>query len=341
MLALAILALPAHAVDLAAVGVCPGEVLISIDGATPGASYALFSADGPGDVAVPRGTCAGTVSGVSAEGLRLRVLADADGAGTARFRPTLGVGACGIALQALDMVSCTLSDVVYIGDDVPGERILYAADGRAGAFDSNLYKIDLDLGTARSVAPLERPYTGLSFAPDGTLYGVTGAGGALAEVHTLDLRSGEAVPVHVSGYGSWSGMTWNFADRNLYAWTEGGDTLLEVDLVTGAERAIYSSSSYGHCMAADEDGFMVRVAANVAYAIDPVAGTEETLGEIAGLPAGARGQGCAFRDGLLYIAPSTDGVTRSLYEVDLDTLRASDTGIAMPQGLDAIGSRAR
>ena len=72
MLLVLALATTSQAIDLSAFGSCPGEVRISVGGATPGGQFAIMSSAETGAMAVPRGTCAGTVSGL-ADGARLRV----------------------------------------------------------------------------------------------------------------------------------------------------------------------------------------------------------------------------------------------------------------------------
>ncbi|MFT5460737.1 MAG: hypothetical protein ACI9K2_007257, partial [Myxococcota bacterium] len=137
------------------------------------------------------------------------------------------------------------------------------------------------------------------------------------------------------------GFSWNYGDGNLYAWTENGDDLYEIDLVAGSERMIYGGSSYGHCMASDASGQMYRVTSNNLYEIDHVAGRESNLGVISGLPAGSSGQGCAFLDGLLYIAPSGYdyyGGDRELFAVDVVSRSAVATGILLSADMDALGA---
>lgn len=330
------LSLTAHAVELRVVGECPGELAIEASGFTPGGTYALMSANAAGAFPIPAGTCAGTVSGLSADGAGVRLTGTADADGRIRLRPTVPEWACGLATQAIDLVDCDLSSVSIVGESLGGERVLFAADGRNGSSGTSLYKIDLDFGVISPVGDLGVPVTGMTYAPDGTLYGVTAQGCDAGEVRSIDPRTGDTVLAHTTTYGCWSGMSWDPVSRQLYAWTEVGDTLLAVDLGAGTEDAIYSASSYGHCMATDADGQLYRVAGGVVYAVDPIAGTEVELGIPDGLPAGARGQGCDFQDGVLYIAPSTDGLSRSLWGVDIASMSAWDTGIEMPLGLDAL-----
>ncbi len=219
---------------------------------------------------------------------------------------------------------------------------MYVADGRGTP--GSLYAVDLEAGTVTAVARMEQAITGLSFSPDGELYAVTAVGFGYAPggdvVYTVDLDTYELTPVFSPTMTAWSGFSWNYGDGNLYAWTENADTLYELDLATGSERRIYGGSSYGHCLASDASGQMYRLTSNTLYEVDHVGGRETNLGMVSGLPAGSTGQGCAFLDGLLYVAPMDYfyGGGRELYAVDVTSVSATPTGIVLSDGMDALGA---
>jgi hypothetical protein len=214
---------------------------------------------------------------------------------------------------------------------------MYIADGRR--MGGNLYAVDLRAGTVAPVAVLPGSITGLSYSPDGELFAVGSEGfGSDGQVYRVDLIDFSFTPVHRSDFYSWSGFSWNYADERLYMWTEEGDAMYEVDLATGSERYVYSAGSAGHCMASDASGQMYRLSGNTLYEIDHVAGREVSLGVPAGLPYGFQGQGCAFLDGLLYVAPYTGAGDRELYEIDVAARTAHATGILFSINIDAIGA---
>jgi hypothetical protein len=222
---------------------------------------------------------------------------------------------------------------------------MYVADGRS--IGGNLYEVDLDAGTVVAVAALENPITGLSFSPDGELYAVAAGGfdyygpGGGHNMYRVDLDTYEFEVVYEPVATQWSGFSWNYGDGNLYAWTENGDLLHQIDLAAGSERSIYYGSSFGHCLASDADGQMYRLTSNSIYEVDHVGGRETSLGTVTGLPAGSRGQGCAFYGGLLYVAPYDPYIgagERELFAVDVLTLRATGTGILLSENMDALGA---
>jgi hypothetical protein len=92
-------------------GTCPGPMTLTATGMTPGGSVYVVSSSGPGSAAVPSGPCAGPVSGLSPAGIRLRTTLTANGSGAASFSVTAGAGACGTYVQALDVATCTFSNV--------------------------------------------------------------------------------------------------------------------------------------------------------------------------------------------------------------------------------------
>ncbi len=220
---------------------------------------------------------------------------------------------------------------------------MYVADGQAYA--GSLYAIDLEEGTVTEVAVLDVPITGLSFSPDGELYAVStqhwSAPPGDDEVYVVDLESYALTPVFWPSEGRWAGFAWNYADGNLYGFARSNDTLYELDLETGSELPLYSDRSWGHCMASDASGQLYRIKYGTLYTVDLVTRSEVELGDIAGLPIVIMGggQGCAFLDGVLYVAPEDyEWGFRRLYAVDVETLTATETGIAISGPMDALGA---
>lgn len=92
-------------------GSCPGALIITISGATPHGVVALLFAGGTGSVAIPSGKpCAGTVLGLNATAM-LILTTNADASGNAVINGNAPPGACGGFLQALDVATCTPTNV--------------------------------------------------------------------------------------------------------------------------------------------------------------------------------------------------------------------------------------
>ncbi len=101
------------AVGLTTEGACPGVVTIEIAGGV-GASYVIAAGDGFGSTTIPAGACAGTELGVESAGplTKFGPLTDADGDGIVSMRPSLPLGVCGKHLQAINIATCEVSEVV-------------------------------------------------------------------------------------------------------------------------------------------------------------------------------------------------------------------------------------
>jgi hypothetical protein len=332
---------PALAVDLDLSGTCPGPITMSISDAGPGVSVALLSANGTGVAAVPAGPCVGALLDLAPAGLTLRSTLRTDAAGGAVLTPSIPAPACSAWVQVLDLNSCELSPPLMLGDSGAGNTLL-AADGRGRAgFGSGLYEIDLDSGAVTTINPaMDAPLTGLTYSPAGELWGVIASGyEGSADVVAVDPMTGSQRPLFSEpSLFAWSGFAF-LPSGELYMWTENGDSLYQVDPASGGLTGpIVSGSSFGHCMAADDAGRLFRIYGTTLSQVDPVAGTERSLGDVSGLPYGTRGQGCAFHDGELFIAPFNEVADRVLYAVDVDAVSATSTGIVLPDGIDAIGA---
>lgn len=94
-------------------GNCPGRIDIETTNATPNSNVAIVYAFGTGSVKIPNGVCAGTELGLN-QTVRLAALVKADGNGRAVLSRTVPAGACGgrVFIQALDVATCTASNVV-------------------------------------------------------------------------------------------------------------------------------------------------------------------------------------------------------------------------------------
>lgn len=100
-------------VSLEVAGSCPGQLTASVSGATPGETVAFIFALDEGSVTIPSGPCAGTELGL--DGSARLVGADtADASGNAQLTGNAPAAACGRFLQALDVATCTTSNVVQM-----------------------------------------------------------------------------------------------------------------------------------------------------------------------------------------------------------------------------------
>lgn len=104
---------PGLDIALAIGGNCPGRLNARATGATRGGNVAFIYARGIGGVRIPNGPCAGTQLGLDASA-QLAATANADSNGTATLSRNAGANVCGgrIVLQALDLTTCTPSNVV-------------------------------------------------------------------------------------------------------------------------------------------------------------------------------------------------------------------------------------
>jgi len=92
-------------------GACPGSITLSISNATPRGKVAI--ACGPaGSFARTTPPCAGLALGVAPPAL-VRILT-ADAAGTAVLNISPAAGACGLSVQAVDVESCTATNVIVL-----------------------------------------------------------------------------------------------------------------------------------------------------------------------------------------------------------------------------------
>lgn len=97
-------------------GVCPGDVMVTASGAGRGSEVALIMGRAEGSFTIPDGMpCGGTVLGLGGAGLTVVGTATADADGIAIFGGTVPTFLCGRFLQAIDLSSCTTSNVEPLG----------------------------------------------------------------------------------------------------------------------------------------------------------------------------------------------------------------------------------
>ncbi len=92
-------------------GTCPGPATLAITGMTPNGALQVVSSSQTGTFAVRNGPCAGYASGLGTSGIRLRANLIADTNGEASIDVILPAAACGTYLQALDLDTCTFTNV--------------------------------------------------------------------------------------------------------------------------------------------------------------------------------------------------------------------------------------
>jgi len=98
--------------DLSLSGNCPGSMIVTITGATPGATVAVGIGSDMSGTTLPGGACAGTE--IELGGIQTRRELTADGEGNVTLNATPGAGICGGLVQAVDISTCEASDVVSV-----------------------------------------------------------------------------------------------------------------------------------------------------------------------------------------------------------------------------------
>lgn len=98
--------------SLTVTGTCPGQVTLSVSGATPNRIIKVFGHPAEGSTTLAGGRCQGTTFGLA--GLRLLEAFNADANGDASVVRKTKAAHCGIFLQALDVGSCATSEVTNI-----------------------------------------------------------------------------------------------------------------------------------------------------------------------------------------------------------------------------------
>jgi hypothetical protein len=235
---------------------------------------------------------------------------------------------------------------------------LYAAAGREGVAGS-LYCIDVFGGTVIEVGPLAVGFTGMAFAPDGTLYGFESSEMTSGNLHIIDPATAALTLVGptdstASGdnYASCPDMT--FVGSTLVAWAEdyedgGEDDPVAIDTATGAVTKIAVQSDEGTSntgLAHDGAGTVYLLKGGLdgeLWTVDASSGAMTLVGTLdySGLAtAGDNSGGATFLGGVLYSLACESGADGAcgLASVDPSTLVVTDLGIALPAGLDALAS---
>ncbi len=102
----------AAGVRLSREGACPGRVTATVRGATPDGQVGLIYARNTGNFTIPPAQpCAGTQLGLGSQAIRLVATTRADGNGVAVFSGNAPAPSCGGHLQAIDVRTCSTSNV--------------------------------------------------------------------------------------------------------------------------------------------------------------------------------------------------------------------------------------
>jgi hypothetical protein len=98
----------AFAQDIDVVGSCPGDVAVSIIGATPSATVALLTGT-PGTTVRSRGACTGATADLADASLLTH--GNADAMGSLTIHQTVTLSECGAGLQWMDGATCNFTPV--------------------------------------------------------------------------------------------------------------------------------------------------------------------------------------------------------------------------------------
>jgi hypothetical protein len=98
--------------SIALSGSCPGAVTLNASDFTPFGGVAVAIALSAGSFTIPAGSCAGTQLGLASPSLVTVLTADANGA--ASLGGNLPPAFCGRSLQAVDLATCTPSNVITL-----------------------------------------------------------------------------------------------------------------------------------------------------------------------------------------------------------------------------------
>ena len=93
-------------------GACPGRGTLTLTGGTPQGAVAVGRSERVGTTVLTEGSCAGTELGLDSPRLLAQGLTDATGSRSETR--TLSEDQCGSLLQALDLTTCAVGDVLHI-----------------------------------------------------------------------------------------------------------------------------------------------------------------------------------------------------------------------------------
>lgn len=159
LIALLVSATPASGATLDIDGACPGRPAITVSDATPDGTVFFVVSSDVGDASVPGGLCAGLPLGLSESDLRIAQRRTARPDGGLSARPPLGPFDCGAWMVALDLSSCSVSEVAQVGPPLEQRRTFYDALGDFEALEvvgegSTLTGLSADAPASLSVALL-------------------------------------------------------------------------------------------------------------------------------------------------------------------------------------------
>jgi len=99
--------------ELSISGSCPGSMTVEISGLTPGGSVGVGLSQTPGSFELPSGSCAGTTLNLGRPLVASQIIT-ADPSGTAILNANPAAGVCDSRLQAVDLTTCEVSDVLPV-----------------------------------------------------------------------------------------------------------------------------------------------------------------------------------------------------------------------------------
>ena len=189
----------ASAQTLSTDGECPGAVSMDLSGFTPGGTVAmLLGGAGEGDDVIGIGPCTGTVTGLA--GLRLATRVTADGGGNLYFSPSVPDGRCDTPIQALDVSTCTVSNVTTPGGGGGGPAITF----------EHTYPDDGDTCPSFNDWRASLPSSGLTGM---RMYGSLDVDGISCSDPGVAQALADAIRTNVSYIGSCDGHEWSVCDR--------------------------------------------------------------------------------------------------------------------------------
>ena len=243
-------------------GSCPGAMSVDITDSTPSGQVAILTGAGLGTTEVPAGPC--TTALLDIEGsvaLRGRVTADA--LGGYGLTPTVSAGACGLAVQALDLTTCEVSRVVYTPEST-AEYVATEAPLTDYDVDGGYYRLSLSDDAVSDVIDL-----GFSFNYYGETYDtvqvISNGGLSFGSGHTdTHCCSGETMPtsgayagtdpMHLAGW--WSDLNPSATGGGFISYDYGEDA------ITGERFMMvdfYAVQPYGGSGSAAEESYFQMV----------------------------------------------------------------------------------
>ncbi|MFN8557892.1 MAG: hypothetical protein U0531_11305 [Dehalococcoidia bacterium] len=232
-----------------------------------------------------------------------------------------------------------------VAEAIPGGAPLYAADG--GGVAGNLYEINRLTGAViRTIGPIGYSITGLAYNPvNRVLYGWTGNNDpvAVSKLVVINTTTGAGTLVAPgSPAGGLADISFR-ADGVLFGWSESGDDLHVVNLVTGVTTKVGESglNTFGSGLAFNGAGVLYYAGHGEAGALRTV-NTGTGLTSVVATLNGDAGLGRAIAALDFYIDGTLYGVRRNFGDPTTDLIRINPTTGAittvgvLPIGIDAI-----